>query len=109
MRTQPTTIISMGLTMVKFKVSKEDGYLIDLIVRRAMPVVFKTNIVAAPLDVEMAITAVHCNDIKLDLERLLTFEDSSFYHDIIGIMSHIDEKTGKLTNGFLPRSYRKDI
>lgn len=41
----------------------------------------------------------------LDLERLLSFPDSDFAHDVFGIRRHMDRKQwpGKLTGCFEPR------
>ncbi|QNT79199.1 DUF6874 family protein [Entomobacter blattae] len=41
----------------------------------------------------------HYNSIPLDFDRLLSFEDFSLAHDILGI----DRYTGKMTNHFRPR------
>ncbi len=55
------------------------------------------------MSLEMDLIAVHCNDVQLDWEKLLSFDDGSFGHDVFGIRRYIDRDTGKLTDCFLPR------
>lgn len=53
----------------------------------------------------MDITAVHLNGCPLRLKELLEARDLDFAHDLGGIARHLDRRTGKLTNCFLPRFY----
>jgi len=39
----------------------------------------------------------------LDLERLLAADDGNFMHDIEGIRTNLNRRTGELENLFLPR------
>ena len=39
----------------------------------------------------------------LDLERMLNADDINFAHDFFGIRKHMDRKTGKLGDCFVPR------
>lgn len=55
------------------------------------------------MDLHMDLCAVHSNGTELDFERLEKFPDYDFAHDIMGIRRHLDRKTGKLTDCFLPR------
>lgn len=55
--------------------------------------------------IELILT--HCNGTPLALEALLTAGPANFWHDIAGIASHLDRKTGKLTRGFKPRHARE--
>lgn len=55
------------------------------------------------MDIEMDITACHLNGQPLDLDRLLTFEDFDFAHDISGINRHIDRETGEIQDRFVAR------
>ena len=54
------------------------------------------------LDTNMDIGATHINK-KLNLDKLLKFNDFNFLHDITGITYNINRETGKLENCFLPR------
>ncbi len=55
------------------------------------------------LDLNMDITAVHCNGNPLRLEALRDADDFNFTHDILGIRRHLNRDTGKLENHFRPR------
>ena len=52
------------------------------------------------IDIEHA-----CKQFNLDLDLLLKF-DGTFFHDIPGILKHIDRKTKKFKGCFVPRSAR---
>lgn len=45
-----------------------------------------------------------CKEFDLDLDKLLAFDACNFAHDIIEIQRHIDRKTKKFKNCFMPRS-----
>lgn len=55
------------------------------------------------LDLTMDLEAVHCNGCPIELEQLLQAKKSDFIHDIMGIQSHLNRKTGELEGGFVPR------
>ena len=80
---------------VNFDYTLEDAKLFDEIADRAL--------VNIKLYLVMGIAACHLNGCPLDLKKLLTFEDDDFFHDIDGIIEHINRNTGKLENSFLPR------
>lgn len=82
-----------------FEVSAEDRNVILAIAKRAKKV-HKCNV----LEVFMDLTACHANGCPLDLDKLLEFDVFNFCHDVLGILDHLDRKTGKLTNSFFPRS-----
>lgn len=84
--------------MINWNVSDEERRLIIDISKRA------SNLLGVGLiDTQMDITAVHNNDVKLNLQKLLNADDFNFAHDINGISGHLDRNTGKLLRGFLPR------
>lgn len=86
--------------MVEFKpVSKKEINIISRIVGRAYLQYFTSD----PTGFEMDLTAIHQNDCLLDFEKLFRANDSDFVHDVCGIQNHINRKTGKLENCFLPR------
>ena len=89
--------------MIKFNTSSEDMKLIKQITDR----IEDNNI--DKMFVMMDLSAIDSNDCKIDFLKLLNFDDFDFYHDIIGIMTHIDRKTGKLTKNFVPRSKWKPL
>jgi len=55
------------------------------------------------LSIHMDVSAVHISGCKLDLQKLLKFDDFNFAHDIAGIRSHINRQTGELQDCFVPR------
>lgn len=54
------------------------------------------------LTINMDIDAVH-REIGLKLNELLKADDFNFAHDVFGIRRHINRRTAKLENCFLPR------
>ena len=54
----------------------------------------------------MDIVATHANGCPLDLNKLLNAKAFDFFHDIYGIIKHIDRHTGELQDCFLPRCAR---
>lgn len=85
--------------MISFKTTKDEGDMIDLIVQRAN--------VKNSFELLMDITACHVNACPLNLGELYAAKDSDFYHDLIGIVSHINRTTGKLEDCFVPRYARR--
>jgi len=87
------------MAKISFDVSATDALTIRKIVKRACA----DDARLVKLDLTMDLTATHANGNPLDLERLLTVDDFNFYHDIYGIIRHLDRETGKLTGHFSPR------
>ena len=54
------------------------------------------------MDLSMDIAAAHI-DCPLKLKKLLESNKSDFYHDIGGIVDHMNRVTNKLENCFVPR------
>lgn len=92
--------------MIKFKCNKKDLGLVVLASKRAKNYYDQNGPKRSLMEIEMDITACHCNGCELDLEKLLTFDDFNFMHDVGGIANHINRTTGKLEDCFLPRSVR---
>lgn len=87
------------MIQINWNCTKEENKLISKITNR----VIKKHKSIKKMDLNMDVMAIHCNDVKLDLEKLLNADDFNFYHDIFGIMRHIDRSSGKLQDCFLPR------
>lgn len=87
---------------ISFTVNNKHSELIQLIAERAANA-FDVDL----MDIAMSITAVHVNDMPLDLRKLLTFNSTHFGHDIRGIENNINKETGKLENCFIPRCIKK--
>ncbi len=90
---------------VRFDASLAEIKIISKIVGRAMREHPEMNIDKTSL--EMDIEAVHCNDIPIDLPRLLAIGSPHFGHDVFGIQRFINRNTGKLTECFVPRTARR--
>ena len=52
----------------------------------------------------MDLEACHSNGTPLNFDKLLVFPQFDFLHDCYGIIDHMNRKTGKLQDFFLPRS-----
>ena len=89
-----------------FNVSDAEGQLIVKIAHRAYDMQKQRRIYINARDLEMDLTATHANGCPLDLEKFLGAPDFDFLHDVFGIQDHIDRRTGKLLNCFLPRCAR---
>jgi hypothetical protein len=89
--------------MVSFEASKTEYRIIGRIVKRAKEIAESQGVRLDAGQLEMDIVVCHMNGCRLDLERLLAFDDGSFGHDVFGIRKYIDRSTGELTECFLPR------
>lgn len=89
---------------VKFNATAEDREKIQRIAKRAAALWSDYDVMTAEMDV----TACHLNGCPLDLDRLLGADVFNFGHDMFGINSHLDRRTGKLTDCFVPRCARHD-
>lgn len=92
--------------MVKFDATPEDESLIAAIMARYEEAIKAHGHACShelAVNLEMSLTAVHCNEAHLDLQKLFGFDAFSLIHDINGIDRHCCRNTGKLTNHFLPR------
>lgn len=95
----------MTLETLSFETTLGQAELISDIVDRAIELEFKWHATdpSAPLDLQMDITAVHCNGCPLALRRLLNADDFNFSHDVFGIKQYINRNTGQLMDYFSPR------
>jgi len=80
--------------------SKYEAEIITKIANRAKD---ECNHPDSIMTINMDITACHLNGNPLDLTALLNADSFDFAHDVLGIRRHINRKTGKLENCFLPR------
>ncbi len=95
--------ILRGDKMVSFEISKADSELAMKAAMRAHKLAAANDIEYATMDAELDLEACHCNGTPLNFEKLLTFKDGDFGHDVFGIRRHIDRETGKLGDCFSPR------
>lgn len=89
-------------TEINFSTTKKDCELIGKIVDRAFK---ETDIgdVQDRMTTHMDLTACHANGCEIDLARMLAAPKLDFVHDLYGIRRHINRRTGKLEDCFVPR------
>ena len=83
--------------------NKEEVRTINKIAHRAVAMAASAGIEYPVMDADMDITACHVNGCPLKLDALLAADEFNFAHDVFGIRRHINRRTGKLENCFLPR------
>lgn len=84
---------------------KSDFILISKIAERAQSTVEGINY----LEVFLCIKGTHLYVKKLDLKKLLEFDDNSFEHDVYGICRNFNMKTVELDNCFKPRCTFQEV
>jgi len=89
--------------MIQFDVSALDRIRITAAARRAVALAKKRGGEYALKDADMDITACHRNGMPLDLVKLLQADDFAFAHDVFSIRRHINRRTGRIENRFVPR------
>lgn len=104
-KTKATPVAEDPQDAVKFTATAEEIRSIMKVAKRAGQ--HPDRIVTDLLTLQMDLEAVHSNDIPLDFEKLLKFDDFSFWHDVGAIQRLINRNTGKLRDRyFLPRCAR---
>lgn len=88
---------------MKIHITTDEVPLVRKIARRGARMAAHYGYHAEADFLHLAIAACHCNGCPLDLAGLLASDEVDFSHDVFGITTHLDRKTGKLTQGFLPR------
>lgn len=99
---------TMTRKQINWKASKAESQLFSKLVERALPMIARLGIDYDAQSLRMDLMATHLNGMPLDLERLLSFPDFDFAHDVFGIRRHINRSTGELEGFFVPRCSRHD-
>ena len=73
------------------------------IMQRASKMAATLGVSYPNMDILMDIDACHANGCPLKLQELLQADDFNFSHDVLGIRQHLNRKTGKLMDCFVPR------
>ena len=89
--------------MIQWNATKDEFLLINKIADRAVKMAEEVGRNYPKADALMDIEACHSNGCPLKLAELADAPDFDFAHDVFGIYRHIDRRTGKLGNCFLPR------
>jgi hypothetical protein len=96
-------------SMVRFTVNGAERKSLDSVIKRASALGLfsakpgSAEFYEAKRSSLMDFRATHANGCSLDFEKLLSFDDFSFLHDWHGIAKHLDRRTGRLQNCFVPR------
>lgn len=92
---------------VSFSCAPAERAIIRKIAQRARALWLDHGIDRSLLDIDMDITATHCNGNPLRLADLRAADDFNFMHDVGGIARHLDRETGFLMDHFSPRFSRR--
>lgn len=91
-----------------FHTSRFEHELINKIANRAVALAMEYGTTYEKMTATMDVTACHANGCELELQKLLDAPEFDFAHDVFGIRRHIDRRTGKLGDCFLPRSAKAE-
>lgn len=96
----------MAHSFADIELNDTDRNHIDQVVERATNMFDKMD---SPLDrlcLTMDLMLVHALISPLDLEGMVTGDDTNFVHDIGGISRHLDRTNGRFMDCFAPRFTR---
>lgn len=94
------------MSHINWNLNKKDLPHVEAIVARAVALyaeLYPEGPELDPTTMLMDIIACHLNGCPLRLAELAEADEFNFSHDVWGIRRHMDRKTGKLTDCFLPR------
>lgn len=94
----------MNTNEINWWLKLEDVDTMAAVTDRAMKLFERSDNPPEYLDVIMDLTACHLNGMPLDLAKLLAADDLTFAHDVGGIRAHINRRTGKINDCFVPRT-----
>ncbi|HDR9163665.1 TPA: hypothetical protein QDB28_004069 [Burkholderia vietnamiensis] len=97
------------MSAASFEVSREVSDAIILVAKRYQTLLQSKGLPNVDmLELHMDLTACHANGCPMEWERLNAADDFTLAHDVGGIQRHINRRTGKLENCFLPRCAVKE-
>lgn len=82
--------------------SKFEFQLLNKVADRAVALAREHGVEYPKLTALMDIEHAH-RAVQLDLNAMLAADDGNFGHDVFGIRRHLNRRTFKLEDGFLPR------
>lgn len=88
---------------INWNTSKTETRLIAAAANRAVEIAKKYGVPYDKCTAMMDLTACHANGCPLKLEQMTTMPEPDFAHDVFGIRRHLDRRSGKLKDCFLPR------
>jgi hypothetical protein len=92
---------------IDWTVTSEEMELICKILSRAKEKSIKEDFDFDWMSSSMDLSATNANGCPMDFKAMLEADDFNFFHDFHGIQRHINRRTGKLENFFLPRFAKK--
>ncbi|WP_321782383.1 hypothetical protein [Burkholderia pyrrocinia] len=97
------------MSEVSFVVAREVSAVIELVAARYRALLKAKGLPSVDsLDLHMDLTACHANGCPIDWERLNAADDFTLAHDVGGIRGHINRRTGRIEDCFLPRCAVKE-
>ncbi|WP_321874515.1 DUF6874 family protein [Burkholderia ubonensis] len=97
------------MSAASFEVSREIGAAIELVAQRYQTLLRSKGLPSVDmLELHMDLTACHANGCPMDWESLSAADDFTLAHDVGGIRCHINRRTGRLEDCFLPRCAVKE-
>lgn len=88
---------------LSFYVGPTAAKLIDALAGRAARMAEEFGFEYDRVSAMMDLRACHANGCPLDLAKLTAADDVTFAHDVFGIRRHMNRKTGRLMDCFVPR------
>jgi hypothetical protein len=92
--------------VVKFTRDHTTSALITRCAKRAVALYDRRGVPGDRIKIEMDLSATNANGCPMDFNKLLSFDDGNFLHDITGIRNNISRTSGRMTGHFVPRSAR---
>lgn len=92
---------------LRWTATRDEVLTMSRIANRAVKLAKEFGVDYDKMSALMDIEACHCNGCTLDLDRLESFPDFDFAHDVFGIYRHINRTNGKLEDCFLPRCAKR--
>lgn len=96
------------MNQVSFDVPRDVAFAIIAVMQRYQALLHRMGHPQVDgMDLHMDLTACHANGCPMDWEKLMKADDFTLAHDVAGISRHINRRTGKLENCFLPRCHAR--
>lgn len=89
------------------KITRIDLTDVDRIATRAIKATPLHSPMLNKMDLTMDLAAAHIA-CPIDLQQLLDAKELDFWHDVSGIIKHIDRETGELRDCFVPRCAKRE-
>lgn len=102
-RAQDNVFDSRAQGTLNWAISPQDMALVSKIAERGVEMGAACKVTVDAQLAMMDVACVHCNGTPLKLLQMLMASPDDFSHDFVGIMRHVNRKTGQLMGDFKPR------